>query len=252
MPRKHAATTRGRSKSGEGHRKKEKTEQNASMVDEGPSFQEPTSQQQPQGASHGFMYQAPPVPPEVARSIAATTAKNWLEEHKDKDEASYADLIDKVSEEYKATQTAVVAETPWAGWTKDDVQKASDSILRYSRMLAPSEPLGTSTEYLQRSYECLDNHINTLISTFLWHPVPWENLRPQHQEKLKHWTPKARQFMMTHPTVMFRAWIWHLLDDFVFSADPSVKWQGDESGPWKAFGQFMSTLKRKLEAGVPP
>ncbi|KAI0399343.1 hypothetical protein F4802DRAFT_610935 [Xylaria palmicola] len=78
-------------------------------------------------------------------------------------------------------------------------------------------------------------------------PTPWDKLKPDHQVKLKRWTPDARLLIESEPgySLIFRAWIWHILDDGVFSADPKTKWQdyGDGYEAVKLFSQFLDIIQ---------
>ncbi|KAI1307058.1 hypothetical protein F5Y03DRAFT_405661 [Xylaria venustula] len=79
-------------------------------------------------------------------------------------------------------------------------------------------------------------------------PTPWDKLKPDHQVKLKRWTPDARLLIESEPgySLIFRAWIWHILDDGVFSADPKTKWQdyGDGYEAVKLFSQFLDIIQK--------
>ncbi|GAW21858.1 hypothetical protein ANO14919_113840 [Xylariales sp. No.14919] len=63
-------------------------------------------------------------------------------------------------------------------------------------------------------------------------PTPWDKLKLDDQSKLNRWTPDARLLIesKTGYGFIFQAWIWHILDDEVFSADPKTKWQDQDDG----------------------
>ncbi|KAI8624132.1 hypothetical protein F5Y19DRAFT_480898 [Xylariaceae sp. FL1651] len=88
----------------------------------------------------------------------------------------------------------------------------------------------------------LSNEIH-LMAEVSFQPTPWDKLKPDDQVKLKRWTPDAKLLIESkrgYPLI-FSAWIWHILDDGVFSADPKTKWQeyGDGFEAVKLLSQFI-------------
>lgn len=75
----------------------------------------------------------------------------------------------------------------------------------------------------------------------------WEQLTPEEQKKLKSWAPNAEHLIKSDRgrQALFTAWLWHILDDNIFSAEPSKKWQGmeDKMAIWNLLGQSMSILQ---------
>jgi hypothetical protein len=56
--------------------------------------------------------------------------------------------------------------------------------------------------------------------------APWDMLSPPVRERFKRWTPVAQNLWESdfddHREAMVRAWIWHYLDDNLFSFSPSA------------------------------
>ncbi|EAQ88769.1 predicted protein [Chaetomium globosum CBS 148.51] len=54
-----------------------------------------------------------------------------------------------------------------------------------------------------------------------WGLLPWPSLDPEVQSRLSSWSPVAKQLwesdFLGHQKAMVQAWIWHYLDDYVFS-----------------------------------
>lgn len=50
---------------------------------------------------------------------------------------------------------------------------------------------------------------------------PWQSLDPEVQSRLSSWSPVAEQLwgsdFLAHREAMVQAWIWHYLDDYLFS-----------------------------------
>ena len=101
---------------------------------------------------------------------------------------------------------------------------------------------------VQESYECLQKAIHDFAAGF-FPTVTWAQLSPDEQSKVKAWAPRAEQFMESQRgrQALFQAWLWHILDDNIFSANPSTKWQGvkDTMMPWHLVGQLMDIFQSK-------
>ncbi|KAK3296461.1 uncharacterized protein B0H64DRAFT_170728 [Chaetomium fimeti] len=54
-----------------------------------------------------------------------------------------------------------------------------------------------------------------------WGLIPWQNLDPEVQSRFSSWSPVAKELwesdFLAHPEAMVQAWIWHYLDDYLFS-----------------------------------
>jgi hypothetical protein len=54
-----------------------------------------------------------------------------------------------------------------------------------------------------------------------WGLLPWQSLDPEVQSRFSSWSPVAKQLwksdFLAHPEAMVQAWIWHYLDDYLFS-----------------------------------
>ena len=86
-----------------------------------------------------------------------------------------------------------------------------------------------------------------MLANHYFQPTPWDKLKPDDQAKLNRWTPDARLLIESesgYPPI-FQAWIWHILDDGVFSADPKTKWQEYSDGyeAVKLFSQFLDIIQ---------
>lgn len=86
-----------------------------------------------------------------------------------------------------------------------------------------------------------------VMANHYFQPTPWDKLKPDDQAKLNRWTPDARLLIESesgYPPI-FQAWIWHILDDGVFSADPKTKWQEYSDGyeAVKLFSQFLDIIQ---------
>ncbi|KAK3294348.1 uncharacterized protein B0H64DRAFT_433529 [Chaetomium fimeti] len=77
----------------------------------------------------------------------------------------------------------------------------------------------------------------------------WEDLTPETREKLSSWSPAARQLwesdFLAHHEAMVRAWIWHYLDDNLFSFAGGAQGQSLvalSSPVWEHFRAFRRDL----------
>jgi len=99
-----------------------------------------------------------------------------------------------------------------------------------------------------RIHEGLDFEIASMARHLIINTVTWDQLRPEHQAKLQGWAPRAKEIFASDAgkEYLFRAWIWHILDNKIFSADPSVKWLpfDDKFTVWKQVGALMSIFRR--------
>jgi hypothetical protein len=86
--------------------------------------------------------------------------------------------------------------------------------------------LGPPGGTVESNWEILTCKIRWVSEMYLAPRVPWSSLGPDTRDKLLLWTPKAQQFLDSddeEARVVFEAWIWHVLDDYVFS---------NTKGPW--------------------
>ncbi|KAI3316701.1 hypothetical protein HD806DRAFT_552086 [Xylariaceae sp. AK1471] len=104
---------------------------------------------------------------------------------------------------------------------------------------------------LTNTHEKLCRNIFVLASQG-FKPTPWDKLKPDDQSKLNRWTPDARLLIESERgyQFIFQAWIWHILDDEVFSADPTTKWQdqGDGFEAVRLLSQFIDCILRPKDA----
>ncbi|KAI1157320.1 hypothetical protein F5B18DRAFT_224686 [Nemania serpens] len=83
-------------------------------------------------------------------------------------------------------------------------------------------------------------------------PTEWDRVNPDDQARLNCWTPNAKLLIESKRgySPIFQAWIWHIIDDGVFSADPKTKWQGcsDRYEATKLFSQFLAIVQKPKDA----
>ncbi|KAI2607910.1 hypothetical protein GGR54DRAFT_643839 [Hypoxylon sp. NC1633] len=91
------------------------------------------------------------------------------------------------------------------------------------------------------------------VARMIIKPVTWAQLKPEEQKKVLAWAPKAERLMDSTPgrRAIFQAWLWHLLDDMIFSANPSTKWPAvdDTWAVWPLLGQPMSIFQQTFDSG---
>ena len=82
-----------------------------------------------------------------------------------------------------------------------------------------------------------------------WGLIPWQYLDPEVQSRFISWSPVARQLwesdFVAHREAMVQAWIWHYLDDYIFSFAGSQR-----DGPLKVRSpvwEHVRTLRRDLD-----
>ncbi|KAK3305069.1 uncharacterized protein B0T15DRAFT_574513 [Chaetomium strumarium] len=78
----------------------------------------------------------------------------------------------------------------------------------------------------------------------------WDTLHPTVRERMSRWSPLARQLWDSpfpdHQEAMVRAWIWHYLDDNIFSFSGDA--QGDELVPCASpVWEHVRALRRALD-----
>lgn len=102
---------------------------------------------------------------------------------------------------------------------------------------------------VQEKFLELQYQIHSFVAEFS--SVTWARLSPDEQSKVKAWAPKAEQLMESRRgrKALFEAWVWHILDDNIFSANPSTKWQAvkDTTMPWHLVGQLMEIFQSKSQ-----
>ncbi|GAP83027.2 hypothetical protein SAMD00023353_0400180 [Rosellinia necatrix] len=90
------------------------------------------------------------------------------------------------------------------------------------------------------------NEIEKIAESW-FEPTPWDTLKTSDQVKLNRWASNAKLLIESEPgyPLIFQAWIWHILDDEVFSADPKTKWQdcGDGYEAAKLFSQLLAIVQ---------
>ena len=132
-----------------------------------------------------------------------------------------------------------------ANRTQSDIDLSVRHLRDYILAIGPE--LYSPGEVLE-SYGCLQTAIHDFAAGF-FPTVTWAQLSPDEQSKVKAWAPRAEQFMESQRgrEALFQAWVWHILDDNIFSANPSTKWQGfkDTMMPWHLAGQLMDIFQSK-------
>ncbi|KAJ8123917.1 hypothetical protein ONZ43_g242 [Nemania bipapillata] len=102
-------------------------------------------------------------------------------------------------------------------------------------------------EYSITKFHCQLADEITLMAHDQFRPTPWAKLKPDDQVKLKRWSPDAKLLIESEPgySLIFRAWIWHIIDDGVFSADHKTKWKeyGDGFEAVKLLSQFLDIVQ---------
>lgn len=103
--------------------------------------------------------------------------------------------------------------------------------------------------YLSRLHVVLAGEI-TVMANHRFRPTPWKRLKPDDQTKLKRWTPHAKLLIESESgfSLIFQAWIWHILDDGVFSADVGTKWEecGEGYEAVKLLSQFLDVIQNQF------
>ncbi|KAJ2995864.1 hypothetical protein NUW58_g1151 [Xylaria curta] len=104
---------------------------------------------------------------------------------------------------------------------------------------------------LTAQYFKINEEIKEIVER-LFQPTPWDDIKPNDQVKLNRWTPHARLLIESKlgHSLIFHAWVWHILDEGVFSADPKTKWQdyGDGFEAVKLFSQFLDIVQNSEHA----
>lgn len=123
-----------------------------------------------------------------------------------------------------------------------DLDQMAANVRLFAHAVAtPAEYTHTS---LYGCYHDISIGIGHLAGRFT---TTWEQLTPEEQKKLKSWAPNAEHLIKSDRGrgALFQAWLWHILDDNIFSAEPSEKWQGmgDKMAIWNLLGQSMSILQ---------
>jgi len=105
-----------------------------------------------------------------------------------------------------------------------------------ARPVVHSHALGTGCRLLA-IWRHLINDIEYLSEFCFPEQISWETLTPAVQEKLIRWAPKAKQYLESGPQrsrLIFEAWIWHILDDNIFSTVEGP-WLGEH---WEAYSML--------------
>lgn len=136
------------------------------------------------------------------------------------------------------------ANLQFPGMSKHDIAMTERSLRSFASAVSP-ELYTQST--LGRSYKELDDEIGHLTAKF-FESTSWTNLTPAEQETLRSWTPKAKQYIesTTGKKLIFHAWIWHILDEKIFSKDLLTKWDAlDENrmAGWKLLAQGINIFQ---------
>jgi hypothetical protein len=88
------------------------------------------------------------------------------------------------------------------------------------------------------------------LSKYAFQPTPWDKLKAEDRRKLTSWTPCAKRFIESTRgfPYIFGAWIWRILDEEVFSADPQTKWRNhdDSFDAVKYLGGFIASIESQF------
>ncbi|KAI1291003.1 hypothetical protein F5Y03DRAFT_388670 [Xylaria venustula] len=137
--------------------------------------------------------------------------------------------------------------------TEDESTPCKDPKTTYYRekdkTTFASGPLEHRYQDIEEVYNILTSKIEELI-TMGFQPTPWEDLKADDQRKLNSWTPHAKRFIQSRRgcKAIFEAWIWRMLDEGVFSADPRTKWRNHDNSfeAVKYLGQFAASIESQF------
>ncbi|KAI1274306.1 hypothetical protein F5Y07DRAFT_390725 [Xylaria sp. FL0933] len=119
------------------------------------------------------------------------------------------------------------------------------------KMTFASGPLESRYHDISELYDTLAPQIRVLAEAG-FQPTPWDKLRADDQRKLNSWTPHAKRFIESKRgyTVILEAWIWRILDEGVFSADPQTKWRNHDNSfeAVKYLGQFIASIEKPQDS----
>ncbi|KAI1160931.1 hypothetical protein F5B18DRAFT_654130 [Nemania serpens] len=97
----------------------------------------------------------------------------------------------------------------------------------------------------------LSNRIELMAEQY-FRLTAWDTVMPDDQARLKCWTPNAKLLIESERgySLIFQAWIWHIIDDGVFSAGPKTKWQDDSDGyeATKLLSQLVAIIQKPKDA----
>lgn len=128
----------------------------------------------------------------------------------------------------------------------------TDHVCEYRRKMSrvaarpvESAPPNSAAGRVTASWLALKGEVSHLAESYFPHPLCWGSLSPTLQEKLLRLTPKVKQYL-EHDymgTFIFQAWIWHALDEKVFSKG-NGPWVGEH---WAAYSQLQSLAGRMCD-----
>lgn len=135
------------------------------------------------------------------------------------------------------------ANLQFPGMSKHDIAMTERSLRLFASAVSPELYTQSTLGY---SYKQLDDDIRHLTKFF--ESTSWTNLTPAEQETLRSWTPKAKQYIESTAgkRLIFHAWIWHILDEKIFSADVLTKWDAEDENRmagWKLLGRSMNLFQ---------
>lgn len=128
--------------------------------------------------------------------------------------------------------------------TQEEVERARKE--HFSRTIVWSHYGGWQPHLsMDKTWERLSGCISSLVQ------IPkttqaWDSLCPDIQKKLRSWTPKAEEFWGSElgAQKLFMAWIWHILDDNIFSRrSADIKWAAPH---WQAHGLLHDLLQGEI------
>ncbi|KAI1351998.1 hypothetical protein F5Y01DRAFT_281055 [Xylaria sp. FL0043] len=139
--------------------------------------------------------------------------------------------------------------------TADESTSHEDPRATYYRskdkMTFASGPLEAYYHGISELYGTLASRIWALTEAG-FQPTPWDKVKADDQRKLNSWTPHAKRFIESKRayTVILEAWIWRILDEGVFSADPRTKWRNHDNSfeAVKYLGQFIASIEKPQDA----
>ncbi|KAI3325673.1 hypothetical protein HD806DRAFT_533337 [Xylariaceae sp. AK1471] len=119
------------------------------------------------------------------------------------------------------------------------------------KMTFSSGPLESRYGDITENYDKLTDKIQDLAGTG-FQPTPWDKLKADDQRKLNSWTPHAKRFIESWRgyTAILEAWIWRILYEGVFSANPQTKWRNHDNSfeAVKYLGQFIASIEEPQDA----
>lgn len=157
----------------------------------------------------------------------------------------------KTTTDQHQTEGTRVDSVPFEEPRVDSQQKSKDNVLSPSFKVEemPAENY-LAAEVLQSPLHTLHTALSHQIGCLVnerFQATAWDEINPKDQARLDCWTPNAKLLIESERghKAIFQAWIWHIIDDGVFSADPDTKWQEHDERyeAIKLFSKFLATIQ---------